>query len=73
MSDYPYGAPRRDRRPRRGRRVIRALLLVVIVAAAFAVGIALGKALNDGPSPAQTVTYMRTLEPLPQQPAGSSP
>ena len=73
MSDYPYGTPRRERRPSRGRRIVRALLVLVLVAAAFAVGIALGQALNDGPSPAQTVTYVRTLEPLPQQPAGSSP
>jgi hypothetical protein len=34
----------------------------------FAVGIALGEALNDGPPPPTTDTYVRTLEPVPQQP-----
>jgi hypothetical protein len=34
----------------------------------FAVGIALGQALNDGPPPPTTDTYVRTLEPVPQQP-----
>lgn len=41
-----------------------ALLAVVL----FAVGVALGQALNDGPPPPSTGTYVRTLEPLPQEP-----
>ena len=32
-------------------------------------GIALGEALNDGPPAPSTETYVRTLEPVPQQPA----
>jgi hypothetical protein len=36
---------------------------------AFAVGLSLGKALGDGPEPGATVTSVRTLEPLPQEPA----
>jgi hypothetical protein len=31
----------------------------------------LGRALNDGPRAGKTVTYIRTLEPLPQQPSGT--
>lgn len=55
-------------RPRRWRRRLAAALFGLIV---FAVGIALGQALNDGPPPPSTATYVRTLEPLPQQPATS--
>jgi hypothetical protein len=32
------------------------------------VGIAIGQALNDGPPPPSTETYVRTLEPMTQQP-----
>jgi len=72
MGDYPYGAvPRRPRRSR-GRRITRVTLLLVALAAVFALGVALGKALNDGPKPARTVTNVRTLEPLPQRPVSST-
>ena len=72
MSDYPYGAvSRRPRRSRRGR-VVRFALVLVAFAAVFVLGVALGKALNDGPKRAKTVTYVRTLEPLPQRPAAST-
>ena len=47
------------------RRIIVAAALIV----AFAVGIALGKALNDGSSPAGTQSIVRTLDPLPLAPA----
>jgi hypothetical protein len=47
--------------------------VVVVVLAIFLVGIALGQALNDGPPSPSTETYVRTLEPLPQQPATTSP
>jgi hypothetical protein len=40
-----------------------------IVVAIFALGVALGQALNDGPPEPSTQTYVRTLEPVPQQPA----
>lgn len=46
----------------------RRLAVVVLVLLVFALGIALGQALNDGPPPPSTATYVRTLEPLPQQP-----
>jgi hypothetical protein len=31
----------------------------------FALGIAIGQALNDGPPPPSTVTYVHTLKPAP--------
>ena len=36
---------------------------------AIIAGLALGEALNDGPPAPSTQTYVRTLEPVPQQPA----
>lgn len=53
--------PRRSPWPRR-------LIVAGVVLAIFVIGIALGKALNDGPPPPATETYVRTLEPVPQQP-----
>jgi hypothetical protein len=47
----------------------RRLLLAAAVLAIFAVGIALGQALNDNPEPGGTQTLIRTLEPLPLAPA----
>jgi hypothetical protein len=58
-------ASRRSPWPRRA-------LIAAIALAIFALGIALGKALNDGPPSASTQTYVRTLQPLPQQPATTS-
>jgi len=69
---------RERRRPsrREGRR-LRGWPLVVVTAAAaiviFAVGIAFGQALSDSPPPPSTGTFVRTLEPLPQQPATAAP
>ena len=56
------------RRRRRRRTLPRALLVAVALAAAFLVGIAFGRALDDGPEPGDIVTSVRTLTPLPQQP-----
>jgi hypothetical protein len=53
--------PRRSPWPRR-------VLVVAVVLAIFVLGIALGQALNDGPPPPSTETYVRTLAPVPQQP-----
>jgi hypothetical protein len=39
-----------------------------VIAAIFVLGIAIGQALNDGPPPPSTETYVRTLEPMTQQP-----
>jgi len=49
--------------------VIRVALLLVGLAVVFAVGVALGEALHDNPSPGGTQTLVRTLRPLPIAPA----
>jgi hypothetical protein len=67
MLDEP---PRRARRrPPRRRTWPRVLAILAGVLLAFALGLSLGKALDDGPQPGVTVTSVRTLEPLPQEPA----
>jgi hypothetical protein len=68
MLDRP--STRRRQRPRR-RTWPRLLAVAAAVVVAFALGVAFGKALGDGPEPDATVTYVRTLTPLPQQPATS--
>ena len=55
------------RRPPRKRRWPRVLALVLAGLVLFAVGIALGMALDDRPVPGGTQTFVRTLEPLPQR------
>ncbi len=57
------------RRPPRHNRLVRPALVAVLALVIFAVGIALGQALNDGPPQPGTETYVRTMEPVPQQPA----
>jgi hypothetical protein len=60
--------PARPRRPPPRRRAWpRVLAVAAAVLAAFALGLSLGKALGDGPEADATVTYVRTLTPLPQQ------
>lgn len=49
--------------------MIRAGLIVLGAVVVFAVGIALGEALHDNPSPGGTQTLVRTLHPLPLAPA----
>jgi len=61
------------RRPPRHSSWPRRALVVVLVLAIFVLGIALGQALHDGPQSPSTVTYVRTLEPVPQQPATTTP
>ena len=48
---------RRRRKSSTGRRVVWALVFVLV----FAVGIALGQALEDNPHPASTITQDQTL------------
>ena len=47
----------------------RVVLLVVGAVLVFAVGIAVGEALNDNPKPGGTQSLVRTLKPLPLAPA----
>ena len=63
MSESTFRRPPDPRSPWPRRVVLTVLVLVV-----FAVGIALGQALSDGPPPPSTATYVRTLEPRPQPP-----
>jgi hypothetical protein len=48
--------------------VARALLLVLLLAFAFLVGIAFARTLDERPEPGDVVTNVRTLSPLRQQP-----
>ena len=67
MSVGPSRPTRRQaRRPSTWPRVA---AVVVGIALAFALGVALGLALEDRPVPGGTQTFVRTLEPLPQQPS----
>ena len=58
-----------QRRPARRSQWPRRIAVTILALVVFAVGIALGQALSDGPPPLATETYIRTLEPLPQEPA----
>ncbi len=59
---------RRLRKPPRNR-LWRPALTLLGLAAAILLGISLGRALEDGPSPGGTQTNVRTLEPQPLPPA----
>jgi ABC-type molybdate transport system permease subunit len=54
---------------RRTRRVLTLLVAAGLAALAFALGVAVGEALEDNPSPGGSVTRVRTLRPLPLPPA----
>ena len=60
---------RRRRRARRRRRLSWRLLQLAVVLAVFAIGVALGEALHDNPTPGGTKTLERRLTPLPLAPA----
>jgi hypothetical protein len=60
--------PRRRRGSRRPRRLLVAAGLLLV----FALGIALGQALQDNPAPGGTQTGVRTLKPLQLPPAARS-
>jgi hypothetical protein len=49
--------------------VRRRLLLAVGIVLVFVVGIAVGEAVHDNPTPGGTQTLVRTLRPLPLAPA----
>ena len=59
-----------SRRPRRKQRpLLRLGLLATALVVVFALGVALGQALEEGPGTGGTVTRVRTLHPLPIAPA----
>ena len=66
----PSGRPRP--RDRRRRRVPFWALVGVGLLLTFVVGIAVGEALHDNPKPGGTQTLVRTLQPLPLEPAARS-
>lgn len=60
------------RRPARGRDrspLLRPVLAALGLVVLLLLGISIGRALEDGPSPGGTVTNVRTLEPQPLPPA----
>ena len=57
-------ARRAGRRRRTWPRVVAAVAAAALL---FALGVALGLALDDRPVPGGTQTFVRTLEPLPQR------
>ena len=57
------------RRLQRRRETIRWGIRVLLVALIFALGVALGQAIQDNPRPGQTVTFDRTIH----LPTGGSP
>jgi hypothetical protein len=63
-----------ERRPRKPARspLWRPALIVLGLLLALVVGISLGRALEDGPSPGGTQTNVRTLEPQPLPPAAKT-
>jgi hypothetical protein len=49
--------------------VSRRLLLLIGLVVVFVVGIAVGEAIHDNPSPGGTNTFVRNLKPVPLAPA----
>jgi hypothetical protein len=64
---------RSRRRARRRRRKVPAWALIGAgLAVAFVIGIAVGESLHDNSNPGGTQTLVRTLQPLPLEPAARS-
>ena len=62
-------APRRPRPRRQQHPLLRPALAVLGLLAILLLGISIGRALEDGPSPGGTQTNVRTLTPQPLPPA----
>jgi hypothetical protein len=66
LSTRPERPSRRDRQRRaRKRRAVRLLLWLALGLVVFGVGVALGEALHDNPTPGGRQTVVRTLRPRP--------
>ena len=70
MSSFEQRRP--ARRPKRRNRLVRAAAISILGALVLLVGIAIGRALADGPSPGGTRTSVRTLKPEPLAPAATT-
>jgi hypothetical protein len=70
VTAVPRTPQRRDRDRRRptGRRIVAWIVRLAVVAAVFVAGLAVGRALEDAPSPGGSQTIVRTLEPLTVEP-----
>ena len=67
MSGYPYERRPRPERKHRGRTALRIVVALATLALVFALGVALGEALNqDGPQEGVPQTSVRTLTSLPR-------
>jgi len=64
--------PERRQRPPKRKPLLRPALIVLGLLAALLIGVSLGRALEDGPSPGGTQTSVRTLNPQPLPPAAST-
>ena len=64
--------PERRPRPPKRKPLLRPALVVLGLLAALLIGVSLGRALEDGPSPGGTQTSVRTLNPQPLPPAAST-
>jgi cobalamin biosynthesis protein CobD/CbiB len=58
----------RARRRRRSRRVVGAILTLVLLGVVFLAGLAIGRAVEEAPRPGGTQTVVRTLTPLTVEP-----
>jgi hypothetical protein len=61
-----FSTARPPRRRRRDRQILSILLGIAAAAVVFAVGVALGQALEDRPEPGQPVTEVSTIQPWTQ-------
>ena len=57
---------RPPRRRSRGRQILLIVLGIAVTAVVFALGVALGQALDDRPEPGQPVTDVSTIQPWTQ-------
>jgi hypothetical protein len=70
-SSGPTAAAReraRARRRRRSRRIVTSVIGLALLGVVFLAGLAIGRAVEDAPSPGGTQTVVRTLEPLTVEP-----